>query len=491
MTEAEHDAFVANKEQNIIIVSTPDADRERKYSKIKEIEINGRKHEVGAYATVPEGTTKGVIRNTPLDHSQETILAKLITDRNPTVIGARRIGNTPTIIVAFEGDRVPRQVYYGSSILECSLYRKHFDFCTTCGEIGHRRDVCPTPNVRVCADCGLKNPKEGHSETCKPTCKLCNGPHPTGTYGCKNRYKTPYIVTKRRWARKEAEEERRRKEQESLAPGSFPELERASFNRGQGRQPRSVSRRRSDRSASNKRDQSRCRSKSKDRVSWNRIVQDGAARKESTTRSSTPSNIKTNQDEAIQNEADALRKENAQLRSTIESMAEQMKIISQQLHALQAQQTEQARQPTQERQAPQQQQQPREEQQAEPMGEDNSASECQPQQTAASEPSPKRRAVENIKERKLIDRVNKLEDTVTSLKQEFNSLKSEISRDMAAIIQQSITAAIQQTVMPAIQQSVNAAVQQCVQQHMSVAIQQIREEISLSIPQWTGPPQAQ
>lgn len=115
---------------------------------------------MGAYATVPEGTTKGVIRNTPLDHSQETILAKLITDRNPTEIGARRIGNTPTIIVAFEGDRVPRQVYHGSSILECSLYRKHFDFCTTCRVVGHRRDVCTTPNVRVCAYCGLHNLKD-------------------------------------------------------------------------------------------------------------------------------------------------------------------------------------------------------------------------------------------------------------------------------------------------------------------------------------------
>ncbi|KAH9378729.1 hypothetical protein HPB48_009838 [Haemaphysalis longicornis] len=137
---------------------------------MKDIEISGRKHEVGAYATVPEGSTNGVIHNTAFSHLRETILAKLITHRNPTVILVRRIGNTPFIIVSFEGDRVPRQGHYTPSILDSPLYRKQFNFFTTSAEVAHSRDVCLMPNVQMCADCGLKNPKKEHAETCKPKC---------------------------------------------------------------------------------------------------------------------------------------------------------------------------------------------------------------------------------------------------------------------------------------------------------------------------------
>ncbi|KAH7982852.1 hypothetical protein HPB52_007557 [Rhipicephalus sanguineus] len=87
--------------------------------------------------------------------------------------------------------------------MRCSLYRKKIDVCYKCGHLGHRMDVCPNPNNRVCRGCGLRNPDQGHQ--CNPKCDLCGGAHLTADRTCKARYKTPYLVRKRRWE-KQAEQ---------------------------------------------------------------------------------------------------------------------------------------------------------------------------------------------------------------------------------------------------------------------------------------------
>lgn len=76
--------------------------------------------------------------------------------------------------------------------------------CRTCGKIGHRADVCPTPETKICFACGAPNPAADHEARCKPRCKLCNGAHATGAEGCTNKYKVPFVVTQRRWARRNA-----------------------------------------------------------------------------------------------------------------------------------------------------------------------------------------------------------------------------------------------------------------------------------------------
>ncbi|KAH8034814.1 hypothetical protein HPB51_003045 [Rhipicephalus microplus] len=74
---------------------------------------------------------------------------------------------------------------------------QHREVCTTCGKIGHRKDVCPTPNARVCFACGTNNPGEDHAEYCKPRCKFCGGSHVTGAGKCKNKFKTPLQIKQR------------------------------------------------------------------------------------------------------------------------------------------------------------------------------------------------------------------------------------------------------------------------------------------------------
>ncbi|KAM7281624.1 uncharacterized protein ISCGN_005935 [Ixodes scapularis] len=181
--EASSDTQCPNVQQNVVVISTGSDARAVKYAAMTCICVAGRSYEVRAYVTAPFDTVKGVIRGVPVHHMAEEIERLLIGPRNPTVQAAERIGSSATVVVIFGGDVVPHQVFYGGSVLRCSLYRKHYEVCKTCGRVGHRTDVCPTPGVRRCLGCG-GTPDPGH--TCSPRCGLCGGPHVTGDKVCKN-----------------------------------------------------------------------------------------------------------------------------------------------------------------------------------------------------------------------------------------------------------------------------------------------------------------
>lgn len=100
---------------------------------------------------------------------------------------ANRIGKTTTVVIAF----------VGNLLIECSLDRKQIDMCYRCGCLGHRIDVCPNPEDRICRGYGMKNPEENHACS-NPECKLCGDHHLTTDKECKARFKTPYVLRERR-----------------------------------------------------------------------------------------------------------------------------------------------------------------------------------------------------------------------------------------------------------------------------------------------------
>ncbi|KAL1480754.1 hypothetical protein MTO96_050777 [Rhipicephalus appendiculatus] len=99
-----------------------------------------------------------------IDH--EELRRLLIQPRNPNVLEVRRIKNSTTVVILFEGLRVPNYVMCGPSMIKCTLYRRQTDVCYACGRLGHRADVCPTPENAICRGCGISSPGDQH--VCSP-----------------------------------------------------------------------------------------------------------------------------------------------------------------------------------------------------------------------------------------------------------------------------------------------------------------------------------
>ncbi|KAH7941440.1 hypothetical protein HPB49_013748 [Dermacentor silvarum] len=112
-TQCDGDTICPNLKQNIMVVSSPLPENVHGYLKIQSITIAGQTYEASSYQTAPDDTCKGVIRNIPLHHTQETITRSVVNPRNPLALAAKRIKETGTVIVVFEGYKVPNHVMYG------------------------------------------------------------------------------------------------------------------------------------------------------------------------------------------------------------------------------------------------------------------------------------------------------------------------------------------------------------------------------------------
>ncbi|KAH7939788.1 hypothetical protein HPB52_017434 [Rhipicephalus sanguineus] len=331
--ESQQDTLCPNVQQDIMVASTPNQENVSRYINIRQIVVQGKEHEISAYVTAPHSTCKGVIRGIPLQDSPSTINAKIVNEKNPLALMAKRIAQTST---------VPNLVKYGSTLLRCTLYRKQIDVCYGCGRLGHRMDVCPNPGDALCRGCGAASPDEHH--VCTPKCRLCGGQHLTACKDCAEgasepvqlpleanphvhriRRTTPNarpLTTTRLGVRpdlapKAVPENTRGGSQEAVrggVPGAAVALSRSSSRgrsaSGSHRAPGS-----SQSSTATVTDDSRRRKKPT--LSW-------ADKVKGSTASATISNSRKPEQTRHENELEKLRKENKALRATIDCMASEI-----------------------------------------------------------------------------------------------------------------------------------------------------------------------
>ncbi|KAH7946085.1 hypothetical protein HPB49_020227 [Dermacentor silvarum] len=113
-TEREWDTMCPNPMQNVMVISTSSHEHAVCYTAVENITVAGQQYEVNAYVAAPHATCKGVIRRIAIEDGPEVIDRKIVNRRNPLALGAKRIKDTGTVVVLFEGYKVPNYVAYGA-----------------------------------------------------------------------------------------------------------------------------------------------------------------------------------------------------------------------------------------------------------------------------------------------------------------------------------------------------------------------------------------
>ncbi|KAM7305307.1 hypothetical protein ISCGN_015204 [Ixodes scapularis] len=134
----------------------------------------------------PTKTVRGVIHG--LDRGTTTEqLPYILAPNGPSILHARMRGASTSAVVDFEEPHLPFYIQAYGLFKRCRPYRQTVQCCSLCGDLGHRRDVCPTPDTLVCAQCRTKNPTPDHD--CAPTCQLCGLDHPTASKDCREKFR--------------------------------------------------------------------------------------------------------------------------------------------------------------------------------------------------------------------------------------------------------------------------------------------------------------
>ncbi|KAK8756896.1 hypothetical protein V5799_000402 [Amblyomma americanum] len=244
--ESVDDTVCPNSHQNIVVVNTPKRANADRYAKLRQIHIEGKPHEVNAYETAPDNTTNGVIPGIPIEYGPRALDENIVNPRNPLALAAKRIGTTTKVVISFDGLKMPNLFRYGATLVRCTLYSKQIDICYKCERLGHHMDVCQNPENHICRGCGGRNPDQRHQ--CSPNCNLCGGAHMTADKACKARYKTPYVIRRRRSERQNAHAKLTQQDFPPIQPHrprSTPRLRGRSLSRSRQRHNRAPTRSRS------------------------------------------------------------------------------------------------------------------------------------------------------------------------------------------------------------------------------------------------------
>ncbi|KAH8029056.1 hypothetical protein HPB51_022224 [Rhipicephalus microplus] len=117
----EEDIVCSNLVQNTFVVSAPQETNSHAYCTVQEIILTEQRHQVATYLTPPGHSCRGVIRGIDIDFMDADLQRMRRTQRNPTVLGARRIKNTTMVVILFNGLKTGPHVFCTQV---CAVWRR-------------------------------------------------------------------------------------------------------------------------------------------------------------------------------------------------------------------------------------------------------------------------------------------------------------------------------------------------------------------------------
>ncbi|KAH7943720.1 hypothetical protein HPB52_010476 [Rhipicephalus sanguineus] len=204
------DLFQVNLKQNTFAHCTPAVERAERVLRLKELVIDAHTYKISVYCAPDESQGRGVIRSVDLRLDRQGIHEELEDPRNPPIVDFRRLGNPTAGLLTFKEPRVPMWIHLCNARHRCNLYKKKFEVCYGCSELGHRADVCASTVIK-CRSFAIPDPPSDH--VCVSTCRLCGKQHITGESRCKEIYRTPYIIKRRQWEALQQEEDSKQQDQ--------------------------------------------------------------------------------------------------------------------------------------------------------------------------------------------------------------------------------------------------------------------------------------
>ncbi|KAH7933103.1 hypothetical protein HPB49_008206 [Dermacentor silvarum] len=139
------------------------------------------------------------------------------------------LGKSTTALVTFSGRTVPFYITCASGELRRTPYHHTTKVRSVFQQVGHRTDLCPTPDAQIGPTCSIGNAIARHA--CTPKCVLCQGPHPTAAKDCPKRLQ-PAPSSSHRSSRRDLHSHFRSSTRR-LTPGQRQQLRSRSCTRSQ------------------------------------------------------------------------------------------------------------------------------------------------------------------------------------------------------------------------------------------------------------------
>ncbi|KAH9385034.1 hypothetical protein HPB48_027071 [Haemaphysalis longicornis] len=165
-----------DKEQNVLIVSTPSLATAAALNSTKKLTVGNNTFEVSSFGVSPDNSCKGV--NCTPHGVQDAIVAP----NHELLISEGWETPTPFVLM-LKAKKVPFTIYVAGVIMRCYLYKRIVAYSYTCHKVGHIADLCPNPlKTPKYKTCGYQLTSKQHE--CFPKCLLYSGAHSKTSKAC-------------------------------------------------------------------------------------------------------------------------------------------------------------------------------------------------------------------------------------------------------------------------------------------------------------------